>query len=155
MEQNKHKHSRGLISKTTADAAAIVSSLVAGAATVWIYVQRNAYKNLSSLGAFDDMKPARKKAFREIKSHVEHGQINPQESFHRLDALIESNEQEALARMKGLGMETMSDRWRILRRHQKLEAVSFAVVAGGVALGAVLPLMQSLHAPDAPDEPRR
>ncbi|MBV8939949.1 MAG: hypothetical protein JO089_08960 [Alphaproteobacteria bacterium] len=49
----------------------------------------------------------------------------------------------------------MSDRWRILRRHQKLEAVSFAVVAGGWRWGAVLPLMQSLHTPDAPDESQR
>lgn len=132
----------GFISERAADVIAVGTSVLASAATAWGYVQRSAYKNMSSLGAFEDMKPRRKKDFDGIEQLLEEGKITPAESFKRVDALVETNEREAVRRLEKMGIKTFSDRWHILRGHQKVETAAFALIAGGVAIGAILPLLR-------------
>lgn len=136
---------KGFISEFAADAIAIGSSLVAGVVTAWSVVQRSAYKNLSSLGAFDDMKPKRKKDFDAIETLREKNLISQKEGFKLVDKLVEVNESEAARRMSELGIESFTSKWSILRGHQKVEALAYAFVAGGVALGAILPLARSFE----------
>lgn len=144
--------STGMISQVAADAISIASSIAAGAVTGWVYVERSAYKNMSSLGAFDDMKPKRKAAFDEIERGIEHGKISQRQSFHLVDGLIESNEREARNRLLKMGIHNFGDRWNILRTHQKMEAGAYALIAGGVAIGSVLQLTREFVAPPEKDK---
>ncbi len=134
--------SRGFISNFTADMIAIGSSIAAGAVTAWSQIQSHAYRNLSALDAFEDMKPRRKAEFKEINEQLQKGHITPEQSYHRIDDLIERNEHDALKRMEEFGIGSVRDRWHILRQHQRLEVVTWSIVASGVAIGSVMQLLR-------------
>lgn len=137
--------SSGLISNLTADLIAISSSVVAGAFTAWSQIESMAYRNMSALDAFEYMKPQRKAEREKIEHELREGLITPKESFRKLDDLIERNEKDAVRRMEEFGIVSIKDRWNILRRHQKVEAMTWAMVAAGVAIGSILPLTRELN----------
>lgn len=138
IEKKTHTPEKGLMDPRAADAIAIISSLAVALGSGWLYTERNVYKNISSLGGFDDVKPVRKEHFHDIMDKARSGEINRRQSFHMIDNLIEHNELEASARMRNLGIRNFADRWAMLRNHQKLEVLTIAVAAGSVALGSIL-----------------
>jgi hypothetical protein len=72
-----------------------------------------------------------------------------------VDQLIDTNEREARARLSRLGVQSVWDRWHILRRHQKIEATVIAVATCGVTIGSMVQVTRGLFGALRPDEPER
>jgi hypothetical protein len=141
---------KGLISDLAADVIAAGSSIAAGAATAWHQIQSHAYRNMSALDAFEHMKPQRKAEFKEIDDELKQNLITREQSFHKIDHLVEKNERDAFKRMEEFGITSMRDRWNILRKHQKLEVLTWAMVASGVAIGSMLQIMRPARQKEEP-----
>lgn len=129
------------------------ASLAAGGVTARSLVKGMAYKNMSSLGAVADMKPERMRSLQAIEDQIDRGAINSKEAFQQLDRLVEVNDRAAWTHFRKFGVQNFADEWKILRTHQKVEALAFAAVTAGVALGALLPLMREWSKDK--DEPKR
>jgi len=133
-------HKKGLISPVVADTIGIGGSVLAAGATAKFYVDTSLYKNMSSLGLFDKMKPARRARFKEIETLRDSGKITGEQSYQMVQSLVKHNETRADELLGRLGANNWMERAGLLRRHQKAEAAVWAMAAGGVALGSVLQL---------------
>lgn len=129
-----------------AEAIAGVSTLVAMAIAFWTNIETKTYKNLSSLGFFEDMKPKRKEDAAKILQQVNHHKISAPEALEAFDHLIDHNAEEVNKRVARIGVNSIADRWKLLRRHQKIEAGLIAAATGGIAFGSLLPVLKNAMA---------
>lgn len=135
-------HSSNVLSPVAVEVIAGGTSIAAGAVSARSLVSGMAYKNMSSLGAVQDMKPQRKEALSLIEQAIDKGTITAEQAFKAVDDLVEVNDRHAWDRFKKFGVNGFRKEWAILRTHQKVEVIAFASLIGGVLLGAVLPLMR-------------
>lgn len=145
------KHKKSIISEQTADIIGMTGSLVAGGATAKFYVDTSLYKNMSSLGLFDDMKPARRADFKRIEALRDGGKISANEAYYHVQSLVKKNEAKADVLLGRLGVSGWLDRFGLLRAHQKIEAGVWSMAAGSVALGSVLQLTRGLFTKEQED----
>ena len=138
------KNKQRLVSPFMVDLIGVGSAIAASTVTAWSLIEAKAYKNLSSLGIWNDIKPERIARGREVLKNVERGSLNATQAFKQIDDLIEVGEQGARERLNKIGVRNVVDRWKLLRRHQRAETIISTIAVGGIALGSVLLLTHEM-----------
>jgi hypothetical protein len=120
------------------DSIGAVSSVVMGSLTAKRRIEELAYKNVSSLHGFEDLKAERRPIGPSILNQVERGEIGSTKAYELMKQAIHAGEIKADTRLAQYGADTLWKQFNWLRGHQKGEVIISAVAVSGIALGAVL-----------------
>ena len=132
-----HKH-KAVSVINSPDVVVGVSSLVAGGLTAKRLIEERAYKNVSSHGLWDDIKPLRVSAGTKIVKQALAREITPQEAHTMLKEDIFQDGIMKRERLKKLGSDTFLKQYELLRPHQKWEVAIAGLTSFGIALGSLL-----------------
>jgi hypothetical protein len=137
-------HPKGFISQLYADIIATVGSITIAGVTAWGGIESRAYKNSSSQGLWNDLKPERAKVGPAIYERALNGDISAKEGHNLLKNAILTGEDIADKRLKTLGSLKIWQQWDLLRNHQKREVMIATVAVGGIALGTTLLMIRGI-----------
>ena len=136
----------GFFSSVSADLVAGGSSAVAGGLQAWRIIQERAHKNMSSLRLTDDIKDARTKHGNELREKIASGALTKEESYHALKDAKILYESKMNARFEKAGVQTITEKFGLLRGHQKSEVIFSALTTIGVVFGSILFLRYNIAA---------
>ena len=121
-----------------AEKIATVGSLITGYFTGRRVIEERSYKNASSIGMWDDIKPKRLHAGAEILGKIKNEHLPPEEAHNLLKTAIQSDETIKKARIAELGSGSVLKQFSLLRSHQKWEVGVTTLASAGIALGSIL-----------------
>ena len=133
-----------LFTPLVVDVTAGISSAVAGALTFWEKTDSLSYKNVSSQGMWDAIKPPRKMRGQEILRRAQSGEITARQAHFELKDAIVKGDQLADETLRVLGSEGIMKQFSLLRTHQKINVALSTLAVTGIALGSILFISRGL-----------
>ena len=132
------KKSHALLSPTAVDVIGGVSSVLVGVTTAWHLIEERAYKNLSSLHWFEEMKEERRKVGQNIAKKLVSKELTPDGAHEELKKAILTFGERANDELEKAASGTIFKKFNLLRPHQKQEVIVTAIAFGGAALSVIL-----------------
>lgn len=143
---------RGFFTPLMIDVIAGVSSIAAGAMTVWQMVEERAHKNLSSLGLIEDIKGRREKFGQKITGLREKGLYTEMHAASKIAKGSQLFEHKIDERFAEMGYGSFIKKLRVLRDHQYIGIGLAAVAFAGLAMTSVVYLARSAFTKEQLDE---
>ena len=121
-----------------------VSSITAGTFTSKRIIEEQAYKNLSAMHLWEDIKPTRRAHGHEVLKNAETGKISYPQARNAIREIIMEGESTKVARLKVLGLESLKDQFSILRPHQKTAVIIAGLTTASLGFASLLLLTRDL-----------